>query len=229
MIKWHKISFAACLLSGIILIVAGVYFMLIAYYTGRVANDLNRIKTNSEISYNEIENVVSSLQKAAVISRSGDIYYDLAIAQFSFAEKWGFLSGKGSQYLNQAEHNFAKSVEYSPAKSNSWRWLAYARMLQGGGSKKVSDAVYMAMITEPYGYRFMVNRLNMAIISWKYFSDEQKETVRQQVRIAWAKDNKQILKLAASATGRMVIAESLQSSPEDMAVFDEYLVKKKWK
>jgi hypothetical protein len=226
-IQWHKISFISSMVIGSSLFLLGAYFAIISFATMGVDNGMKQIKQGITLEDGQLEDLIKTQTQAAGIAGSGVLYEDLALAEMTLAEDYGFFSKDGRQLLESAQAHLHKGVELSPARSIGWYRLAYVKIMLVGSSKEVSDIVYMAILTAPYDYRALPKRLQMAMMSWKYFNGEQKDVIYQQIRIGWQKNKWDILRLAKAEGVRPIILEDLKNSEEDKVEFEKAIGGKK--
>ena len=73
----------------------------------------------------------------------------------------------------------------------------------------------MSVITSPYEFKILYYRLDLARISWNYFSEDQKETIKQQMRIAWEFNKERTMAIFASKTERMILQDEIKSLSEN--------------
>lgn len=211
-IPWYRISkFSSSLIAPAIFILA-IYFAAISYMQLGNEERLYKIKSEVVLPTQELLKLIKKQEKTSAIADDGMLYQDLGLVQLEVARRYGYESEKGSKLLKSSVQNLERGTSLSPARSIGWIRLAYAKMLLDGPSEYVSNAIYMSAVTAPYNYDILFYRLKLAIIVWKYFNDEQRDLLLQQVRIGHSANKRRMLTLKESKRGNEILLEALSGN-----------------
>ncbi|MDA0967530.1 MAG: hypothetical protein O2970_11315 [Proteobacteria bacterium] len=227
-INWYKISISGTIFIGGILIVLGTYFSTISIMQVSTSDILLKLKSNETLSNQEISFLIEKKRLVSNLSSEGTLLQDLALAELAMAKRYGVFSEDGKKLLNYAKQNLEDGLRSSPANSVGWLRLAYINLLSLGASKEVSNAIYMSINTAPYNYRIIHYRLGLAMVSWDYFSKDEKETLFQQMRIAWRWNKKKTIALITSEKSITMFTKALRSSSDDVSEFNKMIAELKF-
>lgn len=223
-LNWYNISVFSSISVGILLIALGAYFSTISLTQLSIAYNILKLKDGFSVSDKELNDLINKQRFTANFSNDGLLLQDLGFTELTMAKRYGYFSKEGASMLDLAKNHLQDGLALSPANSYGWLRLAYINTLTEGASKDVSNAVYMSVTTSPYNYKMIYYRLSLAIISWDYFNEDNKETLLQQIRVAWRWDKKQVFNLATSENAKNIIENALLPSPEDTLEFNKMFI-----
>ncbi len=221
---WYKISVFSSISIGILLIGLGAYFSTVSLTQISIADKLFKLKDGVSISDNDLNDLINKQRFAARFSNEGLLLQDLGFTELTMAKRYGYFSKEGSNLLKSAKKHLQQGLSVAPANSFGWLRLAYMNILTDGASEDVSNTIYMSVTTSPYNYQIIYYRLSLAIISWDYFNEDDKDTLLQQIRVGWRWDKKKIFNLVTSENAKNIVEAALLSSPEDTVEFNNMFI-----
>lgn len=178
---------------------------------------LQSVRHGEAVDDQALEALAASRRRAAGWMESGRLWSDLALAEFLLADRGDAGGGVNLDRVRQASESLHVALGLAPANPHAWTRRAYAEMLLNGPSEAAASALAMSMLTGRYEPDLMFARLELCLAAWRHFSDEDRELVLDQTRLAWRKSPGRLVDLAAEA-GRMgIVRAALAAGPADLA------------
>ena len=170
------------------------------------------LKQRDDLPVLQLEKLVKRQKAVTSIAGSGLMYQDLSLAEILLAKRYGYFSPEGRKLLEDSYKHIQKGIELSPARSIGWTRLAYIKLLLEEPSKDVADIINMAIILEPDNFDSMYFRIQLAMSVWQYCTEDQKELIRQQIRLGWHKHMWRTLSLVKNKISYDIVDEAMRES-----------------
>lgn len=166
--------------------------------------------------------VISSRASAAHWVDDGRLWTDLALARLVDAEQVRKDEAPDKAKLDAAASDLTKGLALSPVNPHAWARLGYVRLLQKNQAE-VASALRLSFLTGPYEADMAIPRLRLALAVWSYFTTEEREMARRQIRFAWLLSRDEVVDLAVLSQRVLVFRLALVNQAQDLAIFDSML------
>ena len=220
---WKSVSAVAiALVLGMALLWLGVPRLVAAFLMLPGDSTLSRLQEQQAIAPNELETVIESRAAALRWVSSGRLYTDRALGRLLQEEGTGpGAQAKNSSRFDQAIRDLKAGLAVAPADPYAWARLALAKHLVDGPSPEVASALVMSLLTGPYEPDMIPLRLELAFENWAHLPQQDRELIDQQVRYAWSRSKKRLLRMAREPERLAVIRAALAKDPRILAAFEK--------
>ena len=184
---------------------------------------LEAIQRGEETRESDVESLASSREAALAWIESGRMWTDLGLAQVRLVKTAGLWNEEGGRLLEQSASSLRRGLALAPANPFAWARLGYVELIRGGPSTAAAEALKMSMLTGAYEPHLMFSRLNLCLTAWRQFDEEGRRLVAEQIRFAWNRSRRTLVKLAARRDASQVVADALAESPKNVRAFSEAL------
>ncbi|MGE0745195.1 MAG: hypothetical protein AB7K86_08110 [Rhodospirillales bacterium] len=120
-----------------------------------------------------------------------------------------------------------KGLEISPANPFAWARLALVQYMHDGApSATMAEYLKMSLVTGNFDERLVLTRLDLCFRAFAYFGGDDRDLIRQQVRLAWGVSPNQVVEMGRNPLRRGFIAASLATLPEALASFESEVARR---
>ena len=108
-----------------------------------------------------------------------------ALAELAFREEPRSATERAT--LEQAADALRAGLAVAPAAPKDWMELGYLLvLLEGDPNRKAAQALLVSVRTGPFqAPDFLHRRLFWALAHWKFYEEEEREEIGDQIRLAW--------------------------------------------
>lgn len=183
---------------------------------------LHALQNERAPSDDGIEAIVESRTGAAGWVDHGRLLTDRALARLVQVERAAAEGTPDPAKLEEISRDLVAGLALAPVRPHAWARLAYVRFLQDRRAETAA-ALRMSFLTGPYEADMTLPRLRLALAVWSYFSTEEREMARRQIRFAWLLSRDEVVELALQSRRPLVFRLALVNQPQDLAIFDSML------
>ncbi len=181
-----NITVFIALIIGMAVFIIGIYLNVTALKQLPSNQIMAKLLNNKEVSIDELNDVISNQNSNA----NPAILSDLGEAEFTLAHRYGIFTVDGAKLLTEAKAHFKASLSLAPANSFAWQRLAYISFILGDSYEDVATYIYTSTMTGPYNKNLIFYRLELSMLVWDYFTDDQRGLIMNQIKIAAYTDSK---------------------------------------
>ncbi len=138
----------------------------------------------------------------------------------------GTASAEGRAFLEASIEAHRAAVALNPAAPYEWARLARAHLLRGGRGPSAAVSLEMSVRTGAYANPDLVfARVEMGLIVWRRSTDELRDLLAEQIRVAARTDLPRLAGIARRTYGGVFVRETLKPDPAVLARFDGFYLR----
>lgn len=173
---------------------------------------LVKLREGQAPSDRDLKEGVAGLERALQWVRTGRRLTDLALLEFTQAQRLLPSDSGRATLLASAERHLVEGLSADPVDGFAWFRLAAVRALRDGPPREVAAALAQSLDMAPNARRLWVPRATLCLVYWRAFTFGELLAVRAQLRTIWATDIKSrepLLQGALQASGLPVLLWAL--------------------
>jgi len=120
-----------------------------------------------------------------------------------------------------------RGLEIAPANPFAWARLALVQYIHDGApTAAMAESLRMSLLTGHFDERLVLTRLDLCFRAFAHFAGDDRDLIRQQVRLAWGVSPNQVVEMGRNPLRRGFIAASLATLPEALASFESEVARR---
>lgn len=176
---------------------------------------LVKLRDGNTPSDRDLKEGISALERALQWVPTGRRLTDLALLEFTQAQRLPLSDSTRAAMLASAERHSVDGLAMDPVDGFAWFRLAAVRSLRQEPTRDVAAALLQSLDMAPNARRLWIPRATLCLAYWRAFTYEELLAVRAQLRTIWTTDAKlrePLLQGALQARGLPVLIWALKDN-----------------
>ncbi len=198
---------------------------LVAAFAGLAAGPvIAELRAGAPMLSRHLRIAADSQRSALEWTDDGRGWGRLGLIAFLQAQEQGFADD-GRALLDDSIAAHRRGLRLSPAQTYAWARLAHAELLREGPSPRLGPPLELSILTAPYDYALVFQRLELCLMVWRQLDDHVRALVAEQVRFAARYKLRRLAKLAKQRYATGIVRAALADVADLRYRFDAALLR----
>ena len=154
---------------------------------------IKKINAKNKLNAAQLTHLINIAESSITLNDSPHYLADLSTLLFNQAQLQGLSNTAGLETLKKTEQTIEYALSQSPANAYLWYRLATVQLLLQQPDEKVAKTLLLSIMTGPSEAGYLISRLNLCLMLFSAFTQDDAELLRIQVINAWTLEPKVFL------------------------------------
>ena len=211
--------------SLVLLVSMALFFMALprvraAFNYFPVDSALDRINHSESLDDEKLTQLIETAQASISLYDNPHYWEGLSVLFLYQAQKQGLSQEAGVKSIKLAKNSLEQALSSSPANAYLWYRLSVTHVLLRSPPEQTIKLLIMSIMTGPNEPEILIQRLNLCLLFFASFKEDDIDLLRSQTLTAWTLSPTDFLSTVASDEQRISIIRQLLAD-NHVAVLDE--------